>query len=261
MDLDKAWATMDEVVSALAALEAEWSAARDRRMVFVSVYRMMSEAVLERIGRGEFQDKGWMEECGVAFANLYRIALCDYEAGALDQVAKSWRIAFDTSKAGTALIVQDLLLGMNAHINHDLALALIEVGISPRAARYRDHAAVNGVLKAIMDSVQDRVAAMYARGLSEFDRWSGRLDEDVAGFGLTAARESAWTFAVALSSARLALERRLIRVVLNRSAAVLARGILTFSGNARLMAKLREIEQGVDWRLCLEPVQEARGAP
>jgi hypothetical protein len=247
MDLDKAWGSMDDVVGALSALEAEWSRVQDRRIVFASVYRMMSEAVRERIRQRGFEDNVWAERYAVVFANLYRTALRGYEAGTISAVPKSWRISLDASKNGTALVIQDLLLGMNAHINHDLALALRDVGITPRDQRYRDHAAVNTILNAIMEEVQDRVAAMYARGLSDIDRWSGRLDEDVAGFGLTAARENAWTFGVALRSARLELERRLIRVVLDRSAAVFARGILALSGNPQMGSKLRQVEQGTGW--------------
>lgn len=252
MQLDKAYASLDEVVEGLKAIEQAWSAPLDRRVIFATVYRMMSEAMRARIAQRKFEDNAWVTRYTIAFANLYREALRDYERGAITAVPKAWQLSFGESKAGRALVVQDLLLGVSAHINHDLALALHAVGIkTDRAKRRRDHEAVNQVLASITDEVQEKVAAMYARGLAAVDRWSGRFDEEVAGFGIRAARESAWSFAVALTTVRFEIERLLIRNVLERTSALVGRGILLLSANPGLAAKLRAVEQGggVTWPL------------
>ena len=239
------WRGLDEVAAGLLAVEAEWRVRNDRRAVFASVYRMMSEAMRHRLEQRLFEDNAWVERYTITFANLYRAAISDYATGAIDRVPKAWRLSFDESRAGGLLVVQDLLLGMNAHINYDLALALFAVGIkTDRAKRRRDHDAVNRVLGVIVDDVQTKVAEMYARGLGVVDGWAGRLDETVTGFGLQAARDNAWTFGVALSGVRFEVERQVIRKVLDRSAAVMARGLLGIGLRPEIVVKLRALEQG-----------------
>jgi hypothetical protein len=91
------------------------------------------------------------------------------------------------------LIVQHLLLGINAHVNHDLALTVVA------AADER------GDLRAIkpdFDAVNDVLAATYRDVVSDLDRvsrWVGhvaRLGADRAfHFSLRTARAQAWSAA------------------------------------------------------------------
>src|SRR5262245_11250346 len=200
--------TLDDVVNGLAALEGQFTAAGDRRCVFATVYGMMSREMRRRIARGFFLDNAWVTRYLVAFANRYHQALVAAEAGEWARIPRSWRVAFDTARSGSALALQDLLLGINAHVNHDLALGLAEVGIDPdRAERHRDHTSVNQILEAITDVVQTRVCDAYAPGLASLDRAAGSLDELAANFSMVVARESAWETAVALANARDQLER------------------------------------------------------
>ena len=174
-------ATLDDVIGALIALEARHTARRDRRAVFVTVYTLMSQEMKRRIERGAFRDNEWVRRYTIAFANLYCAAHDDFDSGRA--VSKAWTIAFETARGGEALVTQDLLLGINAHINHDLALALDEVSIEPdRAARLADHSAVNEVLQALTDEVGRRVSDLYARGLAGVDACAGTLDEAVSNF-------------------------------------------------------------------------------
>jgi hypothetical protein len=59
------------------------------------------------------------------------------------------------------LVAQDVVLGINAHVNYDLALALSLVGVDPdRETKYADHCAVNDVLGRLVDDVRDRLASL-----------------------------------------------------------------------------------------------------
>jgi hypothetical protein len=241
-------ATLDDVIGALAALEARHVAHRDRRAVFVTVYMMMSQEMRRRIERGAFRDNEWVRRYTIAFANLYFAAHENFDSGR--DVPKAWRIAFDTAGRGEALVTQDLLLGINAHINHDLALALDEVSIEPdRAARLADHSSVNEVLEALTDDVGRRVSDLYARGLAGVDACAGTLDEAVSNFSMTVARAGAWESAVALANARADVERRGIRRMLDLRSAAMARLILAPNLNPVLLAKCRVVEQTAWWEL------------
>jgi hypothetical protein len=137
------------------------------------------------------------------------------------------RISIETSKNNGALAIQDLVLGINAHINHDLALALVEVTIDPaRPTRYADHCKVNDVLRAATDPMQQRIGQLYAPILTLLDQACDHLDEEIACFSVEKAREAAWVAAVALVNARDDAERAALCVGLNDRAAVLARLIL-----------------------------------
>ena len=117
-----------------------------------------------RVARRAFEDNAWVERYMVTFANLYREALASYEARDLERVPKAWRLCFDAAVAGTGLVLQDMLLGVNAHVNHDLPLALSAISIEPdRAQRYRDHSSVNAVLGTVAERATERLAATTLR--------------------------------------------------------------------------------------------------
>ena len=239
--------TLDDVVNRLAELEARYAARRDRRVVFLTVYGLMSREMKRRIGLGDFHDNEWVTRYTVAFANLYREAHDKYVDRDRD-VPRAWTIAFDTAGHGSALISQDLLLGINAHVNHDLALALDRVSIDPnRDAREQDHTAVNEVLRATSDAVSDQVSELYARGLAGVDVLAGTFDEKVSNFSLTVARARAWDAAVALAGARSGVERRAIGRELDLQSSARALLILAPNLSPALMEACRQVESGAWW--------------
>jgi hypothetical protein len=237
---------LDDVVAGLGGLEREAIDRRDRRAIFLTVYGEMSREMKRLVEARAFADNEWVARYTVAFANFYREAYDAYERRT--PVAKCWRIAFDTANRGAALVAQDLLLGINAHINHDLALALEVIGIDPdRDARLADHTAVNEVLRSLTDAVSARVSELYAPGLAGVDECAGTLDEDVSNFSLALARENAWEAAVALANARSEIERRAIRRLLDVRGSAIARLILAPNLNPVVLGTCRRIEEGAWW--------------
>ena len=238
--------TLDDVVEGLGALEAHYIALHDRRAIFLTVYGLMSREMKRGIEQGVFHDGDWVLRYTVRFANYYREAVAGYERGA--RIPKSWQIAFSAASEPAGLVLQDMLLGINAHVNHDLALALTDVSIEPdRAARHRDHVRVNEVLRSLTDVVADRVSELYARGLAGVDACAGLLDEEVTNFSFEIARENAWESAVALTNARLEIERLAVRRLLDIRAAAMARLIRLPNRKPELLAACRRVEDGGWW--------------
>lgn len=255
--LDAEYRSLDEAVDHFNALETSYRQARNRRAVFLTVYLAVTMEMRRRVSEAQFLDNPWVSRYTLSFANLYRAALSAYERADGTALPKSWRIAFDAAKRADCLVVQDLLLGVNAHINHDLALALDEVSIEPdRQSRHTDHTAVNGVLAALTDAAQDKICSLYAPGFATIDEYAGRFDEEATGFSLRVARQCAWEGAVALANARHSAERLLVRKGLDYRSATLARLLLVPTLSPLLMDRCRKMEAGTTWWQCLPTPSE-----
>jgi hypothetical protein len=240
--------TLDDVVAGLGVLEAEFRARQDRRCIFLTLYRIVSAEMRDRVAQRAFADNDWVHRYAVTFANYYREALEAYDEGRSSEVPKAWRLCFDAARSGRGLVLMDMLLGVNAHVNNDLPLALRSVGIDPgREARYQDHAAVNEVLGSVTERATTQLARLYAPGLTGMDDCAGQIDEMLSLFSLQVARESAWESAVALANARNTTERALVSRLIGSRAAVLARLLLTPSLSPLAMAACARLEGGTTW--------------
>ena len=246
------FATLTDVVAALSELELAYRRANDRRAIFVTLYGIVSTEMRRRVDQGAFVDPAWVHRYAVAFADLFRVALTAYDAGQYERVPKAWRLCFDAARAGTGLVLQDMLLGVNAHVNNDLPLALHAIAIDPgREAKQRDHAAVNEVLASVTDRASQVIAELYAPGLAAMDDCAGQLDEMTSLFSLQVARDSAWEAAVSLANARSPLERTLVTRLIGTRAAGVARLLLAPSSNPALVQTCRMLEQGTGWQRLL----------
>ena len=238
--------TVDGVLDRLRTLERRLRTAGDRRAVFLTIYTRMTAAVRDAIVAGRFSDPGWMRRYTVAFADYYRRAFRDFERGALDAVPDPWIVAFSTAVEGSALVAQDAFLGINAHINFDLALTLGDVGIDPARRRKRaDHRTINDVLAALIDAQQVALAELYAPGLDDVDATLGRFDEALSLFSMTEGRAWAWRVATVLTDVRSGLVRRAVRWLLRATATGGALFVRSPPVDPGVLAALREAERGV----------------
>ncbi len=225
--LELEFMSVAEVAERLEQIEKYCRRRRDPRGIFATAYLQITRAIEAEIVRNRFRDNEWVARYLVRFGNLYRQALLAYERKDYGLVPRAWRIAFDTACAGRGLVIQHLLLGINAHINYDLALTLEAVGIDPdRQDKYADHTHVNDILEAATDQLKSSVSGMYAPVLERLDWIGGRIDDELARFSIERARDHAWSFAVALQAAKGDTERGLLLRALDSQAAVMANVIL-----------------------------------
>ncbi|MCA1781678.1 MAG: DUF5995 family protein [Intrasporangiaceae bacterium] len=111
--------TIDEAIAAMDGLIDRALDTGDPRGYFTCVYRSVTARVRDGIRAGEFDDCERMERFDVAFARLYLDAAEGFDAGT--EISQSWRVVFEAPP--TALALQHVMVGMNAHINLDLGLA------------------------------------------------------------------------------------------------------------------------------------------
>jgi hypothetical protein len=195
--------TLESIDDVLRELDAIVAVSRERGAAdgyFAALYRRTTAEVKARIERGHFADAARMTRLDVVFARRYLEAWHARERG--EPTTAVWAVAFDAGREYRPIVLQHLLLGMNAHINLDLGIAAAEVAPGDEIEGLeRDFAAINGVLADLVDDVQVRLARIWP-AMRWLDRAGQGLDEAVVNFSIRRARDHAWHTATTL--ARLA---------------------------------------------------------
>jgi len=190
--------TIDEVVAALDGIISRSEATESRLGYFPALYRKVTLEVQRRIAAGEFDDGARMSRLVVTFASRYLDALERYEQGT--GPTESWCVCFEAAEGRSLIVLQHLLLGMNAHINLDLGIAAVETaGSAGLASLQGDFNRINKVLQSLIDDVNDDLTQVWPplRVLNIFGRTaSGRVTD----FSMRQARDHAWNFAQALAA-------------------------------------------------------------
>ncbi|MGH9278756.1 MAG: DUF5995 family protein, partial [Acidimicrobiales bacterium] len=186
-------ASIDEVLVALDAIVARSVEKASRIGYFAAMYRKVTAKVKEGIEEGFFDDGERMQRLDSIFANRYLEALYEFETGG--KPTRSWGLAFDAAADARPLIVQQLLLGVNAHINLDLGIAAATVapGADLPSLR-RDFDRINEILALQIDTVEDCLGEV-SPWLGILDWIGGRNEEELIRFSIEVARTDAWRFA------------------------------------------------------------------
>ncbi|MGC5327393.1 DUF5995 family protein [Brevibacillus sp. SYSU BS000544] len=189
--------TIDEVITQLDEI-ITWASSQNNRLgYFAALYRKVTVRVREGIHTGIFQDGPRMERLDVIFANHYLKALSQVLSG--KQTRESWNVAFSSANSRQPIILQHLLLGMNAHINLDLGIASAETSPGEQIhALHTDFLEINKILASLVDEVQAEI--------DELSPWVGLIDhlnpkasDAIVNFSMRKARDAAWAFALELS--------------------------------------------------------------
>jgi hypothetical protein len=164
---------------------------------FNKLYLMVTQQIDLKPPPNGWEDATWLTRLAVVFANFYFKAIAD----ALEQnpnVASSWQALFEARNKTGVDRIQFALTGMNAHINHDLALALLrtndELHMTPalQSPEHDDYQHVNGLLEQVLPSALNLLAAGIVGELAQDTGKVGRL---LAIWNVRAARDLAWNFA------------------------------------------------------------------
>lgn len=187
--------SIDEVVSVLQAMDRLLDGVRDGLAWFNRLYLQVTMAVRDS------RPVPFIAELDFRFANLYFAALRAWLGSGT--VPESWRIMFDQRGNLALARIQFALAGINAHINRDLAVAVVATcqqdGVTPRhgTAEYQTYTAVNNILDSLIETAKREL--MVSLPGDELPG-AATLEQIVAGWGVAAARESAWVHAEILAA-------------------------------------------------------------
>ena len=222
---------IDVEVRRLRTRQRKWGC--DHRAVFATTYLELTKE-LRRVLREQpdfvrYPKYLYVEDA--LFANVYFKAIRDARRG--KPVPEAWQIAFDAAKSKDLNAAQDMLLGINAHVQNDMPFVLAALGLRTRKgdSRKPDHDAINEVLdrsyENVVHAVRDRFDPQV--GLTNSD--ATPLD-DVAGLELVKGwRELVWRNAERLLNAEDDAERRQVAQQIQDNAANWARGIAAVEQN------------------------------
>ena len=190
----EAVATVDDVILVLRNLDRELSS-NDGLKWFNLLYLRVTEGVRNQSATIRWENSKWLERLDVIFSKLYFAAIANWK-NSLSNVTRSWSPMFEARDQQGILRVQFAFAGINAHINHDLPIALVQTGKELRISlrrgtrEFRDFEKVNSILEVAQENAKQYIATGIV-GLLDEDL--GRLDDRIATCSVRNARYTAWS--------------------------------------------------------------------
>jgi hypothetical protein len=201
----------------------------DHRAVFATTYLLLTEQMRKTIRRHPhyFHDLRWLIYEDTVFANYYFRVVDMYSRG--KPVPQAWKIAFDTAKTGDANAGQDMLLGINAHVQRDMPFVLATVGLRTKrgVSRKPDHDVVNQILSDAYEPIVEAIGRRYDSLVTITNASWNPLDDFLGLETVKAWREGVWRNAERLLAAKTAAERRQVVDSIEANAAAWAKSMAT----------------------------------
>lgn len=189
--------TIDDVIQELDHIITQCKNNNDPLGYFAALYRKVTIKVKEGIQNSFFDDGERMEQLDVIFAVKYIDAYQAYQKQ--EKITLSWQVAFDLSKRYWPIVLQHLLVGMNAHINLDLGVAAAKVSEESDIEDLKDDFdKINQILSSLVQEVENDLSTIWPM-LKKLLKYTKGVDSFLIDFSMELARDGAWKFATELS--------------------------------------------------------------
>ena len=188
---------VDDVVARMQAIGAALPA-DDGVAVFNRVYLSVTEELRRRLAAGFFQDPDGTARLALVFAQRYLAAVEPHATGRRPPAC--WRPLLQLRRHRGIRPLQFALAGINAHVTHDLPLAVVDtcrsLGCRPHRVE-RDFERVGRMLEAIEERIREEL--MPGPDLLDV---ADPLTHLIGSWELEQARQAAWSAARLLWDAR-----------------------------------------------------------
>lgn len=218
--------TIADVIDVMTAIDAILPGT-DGLKWFNWLYLEVTTAVQNNPLAGGFNNPQWLSRLDVIFAEFYFAAVSGFLQGR--ETPSSWRALFDARHTPGIERIQFALAGMNAHINHDLSLALLqtnaELNLAPvkGGPEHSDFERVNDILETLLPATLDVLAQGGPIGEAAED--TGKVGQLLAIWNVRQARDLAWDFADHLKPLG-PLRRQLALLAQDKLTGVIGRSLL-----------------------------------
>lgn len=185
--------TIDEVILLLDEIIEKSKLEQSAIGLFAMLYREVTAKIKEGIQNNVFQDGVRMEKLDVIFANRYLKAYYQYKAK--EKASECWEFSFQQAESFWPIVLQHLLLGINAHVNLDLGIASAEVSTVENIKDLEsDFNQINIILSNLVEHVEKCLIKIWPT-LTVILKLSGKIDNFFIDFSMKTARDGAWKFA------------------------------------------------------------------
>ena len=156
------------------------------------MYLTVTQLVRDRLADGFFADPVRMQALDLTFAGLYLDAVAADTSGVA--VPPAWAPLFARRHDPRIAPIQFAIAGMNAHINHDLSVAVVAncdaAGSDPESGSFHDdYLRINQLLA----ETDQQVRESFMSGLVlDTDQQASPLINLISTFGIDRARDAAW---------------------------------------------------------------------
>jgi hypothetical protein len=214
---------LDAIAGRLAGLARRYERERDSRCVFTHSYALLTAALDRHMAAERPDHPEYLLAIACRFADRYFAALDAWDAGRRDEVSPGWRIVFERIATRRTSPLEDLVVGVYAHIVHDLPFVLADLAEGGQLGPIDTYHRVSDVIVGAMDGIVDDVGRRYSPWIGWLDRLGGADDEILSGYGIRIGRGMAWYNAQRL---RAPETRDEALGALNRSTAVFVERLL-----------------------------------
>jgi hypothetical protein len=187
--------TMADVIQVMQSIDALLPNKESLKW-FNKLYLMVTQEIDGQPPATAWSDAAWLTRLDVVFAGFYFAAIASFLNND-PATPGSWDALFEARDSPNIDRIQFALAGMNAHINHDLALALIktdiEMNLHPalQSPQHDDYQRVNGILAQVLP----KALAFLATGiLGQAAQDTGKIGRLLGVLDVRAARDGAWDF-------------------------------------------------------------------
>jgi len=188
--------TIADVINQLDEIVKQSQQNSDRAGYFAALYKKVTVAVSNKINERFFDDNARMEKLDVVFANRYLDAYQQYKSG--KPCSASWQLAFDSTRTWKPMVIDHLVAGMNAHIGLDLGIAAATIAPGNLVNGVQDDFnKINTILNGLVNEIKTDLFAMWPLSKYLSKLHADKLENDIAGFSMTIARDAAWQVALA----------------------------------------------------------------
>lgn len=220
---------------------------------FAALYTHVEAAIATALREKRFAEPQMLSRVNEVFLGRYFDAFQSRRRGL--PTTGVWKAAFDAADDPHLCVVQHLLLGMNAHINFDLAIAVNDA-LDPDELRTfePDFVLMNGLLASLVEDVSADIATFWPL-LAWINRIGDRPEDVIIDFSMRLARENAWHMALELSALSGGARDHAIagfdsRAVALAHAIARPRGIARFVAGAIRIGERGSVASIIDDLLC-----------
>ena len=210
---------LDQVIQKMDNFITQFSEQDDPRERFLVMYRTFKKQLRRNLQEGRFLDSEWSEAICCRMGEMYFEAYDQYESET-DVCPQAWKLCFDASINHETNLLQDALLGMNAHINYDLTICTYDImdrfhdlgqGTDNPVdrtlnqllrKRYFDYLLINQIAWESIPKIQDVLTERFSKLLGVLNVLSFRFSRPIVQKIIMDHRDRAWTHALLMASSR-----------------------------------------------------------